>query len=176
VGRVTVVGLSGADPSRASGLGAGEWAEERVDGRTSAAKEGTSPPQVGDLTSAGLGGSSRTGNDPMTAAEVAQHRGETRPLEPGMCFSIEPGIYLPGRLGGELHDHAGGNVETHAVAISDVNAADCTPQHDCADHEREHERGRLRTRPGAAPRPRRLPGRRSSTTHTETTATTTDQS
>ena len=25
--------------------------------------------------------------------------GETHPLEPGMCFSIEPGIYLSGRFG-----------------------------------------------------------------------------
>jgi Xaa-Pro aminopeptidase len=25
--------------------------------------------------------------------------GNTAPLQPGMCFSIEPGIYLPGRLG-----------------------------------------------------------------------------
>jgi hypothetical protein len=24
--------------------------------------------------------------------------GEERPIEPGMCFSIEPGIYLPGPL------------------------------------------------------------------------------
>jgi Xaa-Pro aminopeptidase len=26
-------------------------------------------------------------------------QGETRALEPDMCFSIEPGIYLPGRFG-----------------------------------------------------------------------------
>jgi Xaa-Pro aminopeptidase len=25
--------------------------------------------------------------------------GETHPIKPGMCFSIEPGIYLPGRFG-----------------------------------------------------------------------------
>ena len=30
--------------------------------------------------------------------------GETRPLEPGMCFSIEPGIYLPGRFGVRIED------------------------------------------------------------------------
>ena len=42
---------------------------------------------------------------------------------------------------GELHHHAGGDVETHAVAISDVNPADCTPEHDCADHETGHEHG-----------------------------------
>ncbi|HEX6499429.1 MAG TPA: aminopeptidase P family protein [Micromonosporaceae bacterium] len=30
--------------------------------------------------------------------------GETQPLVPGMCFSIEPGIYLPGRLGVRIED------------------------------------------------------------------------
>jgi D-alanyl-D-alanine dipeptidase len=30
--------------------------------------------------------------------------GETRPLEPGMCFSIEPGIYLRGRFGVRIED------------------------------------------------------------------------
>ncbi|HET8953406.1 MAG TPA: aminopeptidase P family protein [Solirubrobacteraceae bacterium] len=30
--------------------------------------------------------------------------GEQRPLEPGMCFSIEPGIYLPGRFGVRIED------------------------------------------------------------------------
>jgi len=30
--------------------------------------------------------------------------GETQPLLPGMCFSIEPGIYLPGRLGVRIED------------------------------------------------------------------------
>jgi len=30
--------------------------------------------------------------------------GETRPLLPGMCFSIEPGIYLPGRFGVRIED------------------------------------------------------------------------
>jgi Xaa-Pro aminopeptidase len=30
--------------------------------------------------------------------------GETGPLEPGMCFSIEPGIYLPGRFGVRIED------------------------------------------------------------------------
>jgi hypothetical protein len=30
--------------------------------------------------------------------------GETRSLEPGMCFSIEPGIYLPGRFGVRIED------------------------------------------------------------------------
>jgi Xaa-Pro aminopeptidase len=30
--------------------------------------------------------------------------GETCALEPGMCFSIEPGIYLPGRFGVRIED------------------------------------------------------------------------
>ena len=30
--------------------------------------------------------------------------GETQPLEPGMCFSIEPGIYLSGRFGVRIED------------------------------------------------------------------------
>ena len=30
--------------------------------------------------------------------------GEQQPLEPGMCFSIEPGIYLAGRFGVRIED------------------------------------------------------------------------
>jgi len=30
--------------------------------------------------------------------------GETRRLRPGMCFSIEPGIYLPNRFGVRIED------------------------------------------------------------------------
>ena len=30
--------------------------------------------------------------------------GETTPLAPGMCFSDEPGIYLPGKFGVRLED------------------------------------------------------------------------
>jgi Xaa-Pro aminopeptidase len=30
--------------------------------------------------------------------------GETSPIVPGMCFSIEPGIYLPGRFGVRIED------------------------------------------------------------------------
>jgi D-alanyl-D-alanine dipeptidase len=30
--------------------------------------------------------------------------GETLPLEPRMCFSVEPGIYLPGRFGVRIED------------------------------------------------------------------------
>ena len=30
--------------------------------------------------------------------------GETMPLAPGMCFSNEPGIYIPGKWGVRLED------------------------------------------------------------------------
>jgi Xaa-Pro aminopeptidase len=30
--------------------------------------------------------------------------GEKQPLVPGMCFSIEPGIYLPGKFGVRIED------------------------------------------------------------------------
>jgi Xaa-Pro aminopeptidase len=30
--------------------------------------------------------------------------GNTLPLEPGMTFSVEPGIYLPGRWGARIED------------------------------------------------------------------------
>ena len=30
--------------------------------------------------------------------------GNTEPLRPGMCFSIEPGIYLPGSFGVRIED------------------------------------------------------------------------
>lgn len=30
--------------------------------------------------------------------------GEDRPVEPGMCFSVEPGVYLPGRFGVRIED------------------------------------------------------------------------
>lgn len=33
-----------------------------------------------------------------------QVRGNTMPLEPGMTFSVEPGIYLPGKLGVRIED------------------------------------------------------------------------
>jgi hypothetical protein len=42
---------------------------------------------------------------------------------------------------GELHHHSGGSVESHAVAINERNPADCTPEHDCTDHEPGHEHG-----------------------------------
>lgn len=40
--------------------------------------------------------------------------GNVEPLEPGMCFSVEPGIYLPGRFGARIEDIVavtGGGVE-----------------------------------------------------------------
>ncbi|MEU3183689.1 aminopeptidase P family protein [Streptomyces sp. NPDC006923] len=51
--------------------------------------------------------------------------GEERPLVPGMCFSVEPGIYLPGRFGVRIEDivtvtEDGGrrfNNTSHAMAI-----------------------------------------------------------
>ena len=33
-------------------------------------------------------------------------RGREFPVEEGMCFSIEPGIYLPGRTGVRIEDLA----------------------------------------------------------------------
>jgi D-alanyl-D-alanine dipeptidase len=30
--------------------------------------------------------------------------GETHTVQPGMCFSIEPGIYLPNRFGVRIED------------------------------------------------------------------------
>jgi Xaa-Pro aminopeptidase len=51
--------------------------------------------------------------------------GEQRPIVPGMCFSVEPGIYLPGRFGVRIEDivtctEAGGrrlNNTPHEMAI-----------------------------------------------------------
>lgn len=42
---------------------------------------------------------------------------------------------------GELHHHGGAGVERHALAIGDTNPADCTPGHDCAEHDADHEHG-----------------------------------
>jgi Xaa-Pro aminopeptidase len=51
--------------------------------------------------------------------------GETQRLEPGMCFSVEPGIYVPGEFGVRIEDivtvtEAGGrrlNLTTHELQI-----------------------------------------------------------
>jgi hypothetical protein len=37
------------------------------------------------------------------------------------------------RHDGELHHHAAGSVQSHAVEIGDLNPAECTPEHDCDD-------------------------------------------
>ena len=42
---------------------------------------------------------------------------------------------------GELHHDSGGAVETHAVEVNERNPADCTPGHDCDEHEGGHEHG-----------------------------------
>jgi hypothetical protein len=42
---------------------------------------------------------------------------------------------------GELHHHSEGSVERHAVPVGGANPADCTPAHDCSEHESEHEHG-----------------------------------
>ena len=41
--------------------------------------------------------------------------GDRLPLKPGMAFSIEPGIYLPGRFGARIEDIV---VVTDAAAAS----------------------------------------------------------
>jgi D-alanyl-D-alanine dipeptidase len=51
--------------------------------------------------------------------------GETQPLQPGMCFSIEPGIYIADRFGVRIEDiiavtEDGGrrlNATTHEMQI-----------------------------------------------------------
>ena len=62
----------------------------------------------GIITDAGYGeyfihrtghGIGLTGHEPPYIVE-----GEAQPLVPGMCFSIEPGIYLPGRFGVRIED------------------------------------------------------------------------
>lgn len=62
----------------------------------------------GVITDAGYGayfihrvghGIGLTTHEPPYMVEGEQHR-----LEPGMCFSIEPGIYLPGRFGVRIED------------------------------------------------------------------------
>jgi Xaa-Pro aminopeptidase len=60
------------------------------------------------ITDAGYGGQfiHRTGH----GIGVTTHEppyivdGTTQPLRPGMCFSIEPGVYLPGRFGVRIED------------------------------------------------------------------------
>ena len=48
---------------------------------------------------------SRSGESASPAGEPPYTiEGEARVLEPGMCFSIEPGIYLAGRFGVRIED------------------------------------------------------------------------
>jgi hypothetical protein len=76
---------------------------------------------------------------------------------------------------GELHHHDETGVERHALAISDSNPAACTPAHDCAEHDADHEpRTGLRPSPTAST-PTTLSAA-TCTTHTAITATTTGPS
>jgi Xaa-Pro aminopeptidase len=61
-----------------------------------------------DITDAGYGerflhrtghGIGLTTHEPPYMVE-----GETQPLQPGMCFSVEPGVYLAGRFGVRIED------------------------------------------------------------------------
>ncbi|MDP9144769.1 MAG: M24 family metallopeptidase, partial [Actinomycetota bacterium] len=76
------------------------------------------------ITDAGYGDSfiHRTGHG--IGLEVHEHpylvEGNDLPLEPGMTFSIEPGIYLPGRFGVRIEDIAACTDQ----GIDDLNHAD----------------------------------------------------
>ncbi|MBE7161439.1 MAG: aminopeptidase P family protein [Williamsia herbipolensis] len=54
--------------------------------------------------------------------EVHEHpyivRGNERQLEPGMCFSVEPGIYLPGRFGVRIEDIVAINADGEALRLN----------------------------------------------------------
>lgn len=52
-------------------------------------------------------------------------RGNTRPLQEGMCFSIEPGIYLPGRFGVRIENIV--TVTADGVRSLNVEAPDRLP-------------------------------------------------
>lgn len=60
------------------------------------------------ITEAGYGEQfvHRTGHGIGTTTHEPPYmvEGEERPIEPGMCFSVEPGIYLPGRFGVRIED------------------------------------------------------------------------
>lgn len=43
--------------------------------------------------------------------------------------------------GGHLHHPHGDHVDEHAIAISASNPADCTPGHECGEHEPGHVHG-----------------------------------
>ena len=40
----------------------------------------------------------------LDSGDYVMIEGEELPLVPGMCFSVEPGIYLPGRFGVRIED------------------------------------------------------------------------
>jgi hypothetical protein len=42
---------------------------------------------------------------------------------------------------GELHHHHEESVERHAIPVSETNPGDCTPDHDCAEHDAHHRHG-----------------------------------
>jgi hypothetical protein len=42
---------------------------------------------------------------------------------------------------GELHHHGESGVESHALAVSETNPDDCTPDHACEHHDADHEHG-----------------------------------
>ena len=44
--------------------------------------------------------------------------GNTQPIRPGMCFSIEPGVYLPGQFGVRIENI----VTVHATGVRSLNA------------------------------------------------------
>jgi Xaa-Pro aminopeptidase len=60
------------------------------------------------ITDAGYGEQfvHRTGHGIGTTTHEPPYmvEGEERPIEPGMCFSVEPGVYLPGRFGVRIED------------------------------------------------------------------------
>jgi Xaa-Pro dipeptidase len=68
--------------------------------RSAYAKAGYGPgyklPGTPHRTGHGIG---LDGHEPVNIVQ-----GESTPLAPGMCFSIEPGLYLPGRFGVRLED------------------------------------------------------------------------
>ena len=66
------------------------------------------PGRAGVITEAGYGNRfiHRTGHGIGVTTHEPPYlvEGERQPLRPGMCFSIEPGVYLPGRFGVRIED------------------------------------------------------------------------
>ena len=42
---------------------------------------------------------------------------------------------------GELHHHGDDAVEAHVLPVDGSNPSDCTPDHDCDEHDAGHEHG-----------------------------------